>query len=225
MLHHVGGDVQLLKHLAVALKNLDGEPALLLFGHGVQGGFLDVRDGVLDGAGEGVHRNGLGAALRGFHGRFRRFHNAVALQSGDLDDLAAQLAGKLRAVDLVAVLAHTVHHVHGDDHRDAQLGQLRGEVQVALEVRAVDDVQDGVRTLGDQVITGNNFFQRVRRQAVNTGKVHDDDVVMLLELAFLFLDRDARPVAYELVGAGQRVEQRRFAAVRVACQRNFDGHD
>ena len=71
----------------------------------------------------------------------------VALQGGDLDDLAAKLTGQLCGVDLIAVLADDVHHVDGDDDRDAQLGELRGEVQVALEVRAVDDVQDRVGTL------------------------------------------------------------------------------
>ncbi len=34
-------------------------------------------------------------------------------------------------------------------------------------------------------------------------------------LAFLLLNRDARPVAGVLVGAGKPVEQRRLAAVRV----------
>ena len=37
-----------------------------------------------------------------------------------------------------------------------------------------------------------------------------------LQPSFLFLHRDARPVSDELVGTGQRVEQRRFAAVRIA---------
>ena len=45
---------------------------------------------------------------------------------------------------------------------------------------------------------------------------------MLLELAFLLLHGDAGPVADELVGARQRVEQCRFAAVGVARKGNFD---
>ena len=140
----------------------------------------------------------------------------VALQRGDLHDLAAQLTGQLRDVDLVAVLADDVHHVDGDDHGDAQLGELRGEIKVTLKVGAVDDVQNGIGALADQVVPGYDFLQRVGRQRVNAGQVGDDDIVMLLELAFLLLDRDARPVADELVGAGQSVEQGGLAAVRVA---------
>ena len=44
-------------------------------------------------------------------------------------------------------LRDDVHHVDGHDHRDAQLGQLCGEVEVALQVGAVDDVQNRVGTL------------------------------------------------------------------------------
>ena len=45
---------------------------------------------------------------------------------------------------------------------------------------------------------------------------------MLLQLAFLLLHGDAGPVADELVGAGQCIEQGGLTAVRVARQGNFD---
>ena len=136
--------------------------------------------------------------------------------------LQPELTGQLRRVDLVAVFLDDVHHVDGDDDRNAKLGQLGRQVQVALQVRAVDDVQNRVRALADQIVTGNDFLQRVRGKGIDARKVGDDDVVMLFELAFLLLHRDARPVADELVGAGQRIEQRCFAAVRVARKGNFD---
>ena len=215
VLVHILGDVELSEHLVVALKDLDRVPALLLFRHLVHGRLFDVGDRVLDRAGERVHRHGLGG-LGGLDGGFCRGHDAVTLQGRDLHDLAAELLRQLADVDLVAALAHDVHHVHGHDHRDAQFGQLRGQVQVALEVRAVHDVEDGVRTLVDQIVAGDDLFERVRAERVDAGKVHDDNVVMLFQAAFLFLDRDARPVAHKLIGAGQRIEQRRFAAVRVA---------
>ena len=220
---HALRDGDLLQHLFVALKDLDGVPALLRLGHGVDGRLLDVRDGVLDGAGERVMGHGRFYGLGGLDGRLGRFHDALALQRGDLHDLAAQLTGQLSDVDLVAVLADDVHHVDGDDHRDAQLEQLSGQIEVALQVGAVDDVQYGVGALGDQIVTGDDLFQRVGGQAVYAGQIHDDDVVMLFELAFFFLNGNARPVADELVGAGQCIEQRGFAAVRVARQRDLDG--
>ena len=221
VVHRLGGDAELCEHLVVALKDLDRVPALLLFRHGVHGRLFDVGDGVLDRAGEGVHRDGLGA-LGGADGSLGSIHDAVALECGDLDDLAAKLTGELLDVDLITVLADDIHHVDGDDHGDAELSELGGEIQVTLEVRAVDDVQDRVGTLGDEVVTGDDFLQRVGGQGVNTGKVHDDHVIVLLELTFLLFHGDAGPVADELVRAGQGVKQRRLTAVGVAREGNFD---
>ena len=123
--HGLLGQTQLLHHLIVTLEDLDGVPTLLLLGHAVNGGFLDVGNGVLHRAGEGVHGDGL-AVLRGVDRSLGSGHNAVALQGGDLDDLAAQRLRQLVDIDLVAVLADDIHHIDGDDHRDAQLGQLGG---------------------------------------------------------------------------------------------------
>ena len=77
----------------------------------------------------------------------------------------------------------------------------------------------------DQVIPGDNFLHGVRRQRINAGQVSDGDVGMLLQLAFLLLHGDAGPVAHELVGTGEGIEQCRFAAVGVARKGNSDIHD
>ena len=52
VLHDLGLDSELCKHLVVVLEDLDGVPALLLLGQLVQDGLLDVSDGVLNNAGE-----------------------------------------------------------------------------------------------------------------------------------------------------------------------------
>ena len=168
-----------------------------------------------------MHRNGLGV-LRSVNRGLRSSVDAGALQCGDLDDLAAKFTRKFVQVDLVAILLHDVHHVDRHDHRDAEFGQLCGKIKVALKVRAVDDVENDIRAFRDKVCSGNDLFQRIRGQGVDTGKVLNDDIVMLAQTAFLFFYRDARPVTDILVGTGQSVEQRRFAAVRVAREGNSD---
>ncbi len=214
-------NIELFKNLVITLKNLDGIPALLLFGHIVHNGLFNVSDRMLNRTGECVLGNGF-AAPGCFDCRLGSFHDALALQRRNLGHGAAKLAGQLLDVDAVAGLAHHVHHVHRDHHGDAELGELGGEVKVALKVGAVDYIQYCVGALLDQVITRHDLFQRVRGERVDTGKIHDDDVVMLFQLAFLFLHGDARPVADELVGAGQRIEQRGLAAVGVTGKSNFD---
>ena len=79
------------KNLVVSLKYLDGVPSLLLLGKSVNGSLLNVSKCMLNNAGERVLRNGL-CVLRGVDSSLCRLHYARALQSGDLNDLAAQLS-------------------------------------------------------------------------------------------------------------------------------------
>ena len=179
---------------------------------------------MLNAAGKDVRQLACLALLGSGDGQLGSLLAALVLQGGDLDGLAAQLVGQLLQVDLVAVLADEVDHVDSHDNGDAELDQLGGQVEVTLDVGAVDDVQDGVGLLIDEVAAGNDLLQRVGRQRVDTGQVLDHDVVVTLELALLLLDGNAGPVADILVRTGQAVEQGGFTAVRVACQSNFNCH-
>ena len=217
----IGLDVQSAKDLLVMLEDLYRIPALLLFGHIVQNVLLDVSDRMLDSAGEGVHRDGLGV-LCGIDRSGCGFGNAGSLECRDLNDLAAELSGQLFDVDNVAVFANYIHHVDGDDYGDAQLGELSGQVQISLQVGAVDDVQYRIGTLTEEVIASNDLLKRIGREGVYAGKVNDRHIAVLFKFTFLLFYGNARPVADELICAGQGVEQGGFTAVRVARKGNFD---
>ena len=154
--------------------------------------------------------------------RFGGGHAALALQGAHLHHLAAQGLAQLLEVDLVAVLPHQIYHVDRHYHGQAQLDELGGQVQVALDVGAVHDVEDGVRLLIDQVVAGHHLLQRIGGQGVDARQVLDDDLLVALQLALLLFHRDAGPVAHVLVGAGQGIEQGGLTAVRVARQRDLD---
>ena len=215
---------EILQHLVVPLKQLDGEPAQVARVHLALNRLLDVRDGVLDAAGKHMGQfrvlSGLGQRNR----LFSDLHAALALERAHLQHLAAQFLTQRREVDFVAVFAHQVDHVDRDHHRDSQLHQLSGEIEVPLDVGAVHDVDDGVGLFGDQIASGDHLLQRVGGKGVDAGQILNDHILMALEAALLLLHRDARPVAHILVGTGQVVEQGRLAAVGIACQRNFDVH-
>ena len=183
-----------------------------------------MRQRVFHRAGENVRMFAHRAVLGSSGSLFSRLHAAFALQRGSLDDFHTQRCAQLLHVDLVAVLAGHVDHVHRDDHRRAEFEQLRGQVKVAFDGGGVHDVQDGIRLVVHQVVAGDDFLQRVRRQGVNAGQVLNDHIVIALELAFLLFNRNTRPVADELTRTRQRVEHGRFAAVRVACERNRNRH-
>ena len=224
VIQQVFAEVQLSLDLVVALEQLNGVPTQEAVIDLALDGLFDVGDGMLNTAGKDVGQlnalGGLGSGDRSLGSLLA----ALALQGGDLNSLAAQLLGELGQVDLVAVLADQVDHVDCHDNGDAQLDQLGGQVEVTLDVGAINDVQDGIGLLVDEVATGDNFLQRVGRQRVDTGQVLDHDVIVALELALFLFHRNAGPVADVLVRAGQVIEQGGLTAVRVAGQCNFDCH-
>ena len=183
---------------------------------------LDVCDRVFDAAAEAVLWDGLDATFGQGDGLLGGLLDARSLQGGDGHDLAVECLREGGEVHHVAVLLEDVHHVDGDEHGDAELDELRGEVEVALEVGAVDDVQDGVGTLVGKVVAGHDLLERVGGERIDAGQVRDGHVRMSLELAVLLLDRDAGPVAHVLVRAGEGIEQGRLSAVGVA--REGDGY-
>ena len=160
MMHLVGGNVQFGQNLFIPFEDLDGVPTLPFRRHVVQFSLLDVGDGMLHRSGEGVHRKRM-RLFGGFDGRFGGFHDAVVVQRGDFQHFAAQFARQLLEIDLVAVLPDDVHHVHGNDHRDAELRQLRRQIEVALQIRAVDDVQNRLGGFVQQIISCDDLLQRV----------------------------------------------------------------
>ena len=122
-------------------------------------------------------------------------------------------------VDADALGSGAVADVEGQDERQAQLQQLRGEVQVALQVRGVDDVDDGVGLTAQQVVTGDDLLGREGREAVGARQVdeatHD---VPVAEGALRAGHGLAGPVADVLPRAGERVEDARLAGVGIAGQ-------
>ena len=220
-----GIQLQLGQYLFIPLEDLDGVPSLAVGGHAVYGGLLDVGEGMLHLTREDVVGN-IPSVLGGFNGQLDSLLQARALECRDLHGGATHAVGQLLQIDLVSLLAENVHHVDGHDHGNAQLGQLGGEVEVALQVGAVDDVQDGIGAFHHQIVSGHYLLQGVGGKGIDAGQVGDDDgfiSVMVFELALLLFHRDAGPVAYELVGAGQGVEQGGFARVGISRQGNADG--
>ena len=210
--------------LPVPLEELDCIPALLLLRQAVEHRLLNMGNGVLHTAAEAVLGQHGYACLRQLHRLVRRRGDAGALQRRDLQHRAAQLLGQGPDVDGIPALFHHIHHVDGHHHGDAQLRQLGGEVEIALQISAVHDVEDGVGPLCHQILPGHHLLHGIRREGIDAGQVHDGHVLVSLQPALFFLHSDPRPVAHILIGTGQGIEQRRFAAVRIACQCNFDFH-
>ena len=138
----------------------------------------------------------------------------------------AEQLRQLPRVDFVAVFGGDIDHVQRDGGRVAQFDGLRGVVEIALEVRGIDDDHDEARRrhFGEPMeedISGDLFVERLRAEAVRARQVEHGDRRVLRgaeQAAFLTLDGHARVIADLCAQAGQRVEQRGLAAVGVAGQ-------
>ena len=194
----------------------DGKPGAL-------GMVLDL---VADGMDAAVDRPGRAEvddgrqlpAFRRADGRLdERFHT-VAGGRADRHDRHAKLLRELFCVNAAAVAGQLVHHVERQHRRHAQRQQLQRQIEVALEIRRVDDVDDAVGLVFQDEIAGHDLLRRVGAERVDTRQIDHGAVLLPADGAGFLVDRDAGEIADMLVGACQLVEQRRFAAVLVAGQ-------
>ena len=139
-----GVQSQLCQDLLIAFKDFDGVPAQITGADQTADGFFNVGDCVLHAAVKYMRR--FGGLLAS--GQLRRFlsglHSALALEGAHLHHSAAQRFGKLFQVDLIAVFMHQIDHIHRHNHGQPQLDQLRGQIEISLDIDAVHNVQNGV---------------------------------------------------------------------------------
>ena len=106
-----------------------------------------------------------------------------------------------------AALFQNVRHVQSHDKRDIQLHQLRGEVEIALEIGRIDDVDDAVGTFVEDKIPRDHLLGRIGRKGINPGQIDDIDGLRSLFIDSLpLIDGDAGPVSHVCAAARQSVE-------------------
>ena len=145
--------------------------------------------------------------------------DALALGRRDRHDRDAEQGLHRVDVDRAAVARELVHHVEREDHRAIELDELQRQVEVALDVRRIDDVDDARWLLAQDELTRDNLLVRVRRHRVDARQIRDLRVLVAADAAALLVDRDAWEIADVLVRARQLVKKRRLAAVLVARER------
>ncbi|OIQ86660.1 hypothetical protein GALL_314680 [mine drainage metagenome] len=154
--------------------------------------------------------------------RVEQFVAAASAARDRRDDRHAEVLGQRVGLRLDAGRARFVDHVEHDDQRQPGLDQLGAELQVALQVRRVDDEHDEVDLAAEQVVARDALvLAAAAEQAVDAGQVDQFRASPLqIDASGTAFDGDAGPVPGLLPGSGQQVEQRRLAAVRVAGQRD-----
>ena len=142
--------------------------------------------------------------------------DALVLGGGNRNDRNTEHGFHFVDADRAAVLAHLVHHIQRENHGDIQLHELHGQVEVALDVGGVDDVDDAAGLILQNKAAGDNFLAGIGRHGVDAGQVGDERIVMTANRAVLPVHGHAGEIADVLIGAGELVEEGRLAAVLIA---------
>ena len=209
----------------ITLKDLHRVPAKVLpIAYQRFDGLFNMGDGMFNAAGKYMWKFIVSAFSGCLKTKFNGLVDRLALQGRNFNDFTAKLRGKLFNVNLVAVFPDKIHHVDGNHHRETNFSQLRGQVQVPLDICTIDDIQYNVRFIIHQIISGNDFLIGIRAQGINTGKILNDYIMVSAVMPFLLFNGNPRPVSNILVTAGKIVKQCSLSAVRVSCQCNFNCH-
>ncbi len=154
---------------------------------------------------------------------FEQLADAFPAVGHGRDDRDADHAGQTAVIELRARFLQLVEHVQRDDHLEVHVDELRGEKQVAFEVRGIDHVDDHVGHFAEQVAAHVELFGRVFGDGIGARQVDQlERVAVLTERGPFGSDRHAAVVAHSFVRAGGGVEERRLSAVGVAHQRHVD---
>jgi len=165
----------------------------------------------------GARLAGSGRALR----RGEQFRGAGAVAAVGRNHGATEQGAHQFQVEFESVGGGLVAHVQRENERHAHFRQLRGQMQVALQVRRVDHLDHDAGTLRQDFVAGDGFLGRSGQEAVDAGQIHHfDRAAGARETGGLLFDGHAGIVAHVLVGAGDPIEQARLAAVRVARQQD-----
>ena len=132
--------------------------------------------------------------------------HALVLGRRDGDDGDAQHLLHGVYVDKALVPDHLVHHVQGQNHGHVHLQQLHGEIQVALDVGGIHNVDDGPGLLLQHKVPGDDLLAAVGGHGVDTRQVGDQGVGIAKNGPVLSVHRHAGKVAHMLAGAGELVK-------------------
>ena len=142
---------------------------------------------------------------------------ALLAAADRLDDRHAERLLELLRIDPDAAALRVVLHIEIDEQRNPLLEELHGEEEIALDVRAVDDVDDEIKLVVQEEIHDDFLLRTARVDAVRPRQIDDRDrAILVARIADLLVDRDARPVADLLPRARQFVKDCRFTGIRIA---------
>ena len=163
------------------------------------------------------------AVLGKFRQRLRKFFqqepHAARPAADRLDDGRTEAGLQFRDVEFHPLFLRVVAHVEGEQHRDMQFGQLRGEVETAPGNRAVDHIQYEIDSRAGQLPEHHLLFRRTGGERIDARQIDQIDFhAVQYKAARLALHRHAGVVSDMLACASERIENTSFSTVWIARQ-------
>ena len=138
------------------------------------------------------------------------------------DDLDPKALRKGARVDLNARTPGFVHHVEADDKGDAEVRELRGDIEAAGEMSSVDHLHDNLIAGADEVVASDGLIHRHRLQVVDTRRIDNPARrPKAAQPAGRYLDRRAGVIGDHHIGAGQEAEDHALADIGIAYQKHI----
>ncbi len=126
---------------------------------------------------------------------FHKFFNALAFCRRNRHDRYTQHLLHAVDVDAAAVCGEFIHHIEGNNHRDIHFEELHREVEIALNVRHIDDIDDCVGLFVQHEIARNDLLAAVRGHRIDAGQIGHHGFRMLFDCAVFAVNGDTGEIA------------------------------
>ena len=147
------------------------------------------------------------ALVDGVHRGLQHLFHAMAVKGGHGHHAGTQQTAHHLDVQFVAAFFQLIPHVQGYHHGYVHVHDLGGQVQVALQIAGVNDIQDGVRVVVADVGAHIHLLGSVLGQRVGAGQVHQLHLAAAdAEPPLLAVDCHAAIVAHFLLGSRHIIE-------------------
>ena len=142
-------------------------------------------------------------------------------KSNRRDDRSAEKSAEFFKIKFQPAFFRVIDHIEDQHHRQIQLGELRGEVEVSLGVAGVDHVENHIDLTVQQLPERHLLLRRRGGEAVDARQVNQFHRKILNPAGSAFpFDGNPRIISDMLPGSSQRVEDGGLAAIGISGQRH-----
>ena len=175
------------------------------------GGFRVVVDQMHDRVKAAMHRTavivhiakispaGLFLILGHMQRMTRQFIHTLVLGCGNGNHRDTQHGLHLIDADRPAIAPYLVHHIQRQHHRNIQLQQLHGQIQVTLNIGGVHNIDDTGRFLIDNKLPCNDLLVGIGRHGIDAGQIRELRIGVFPDSTALAVHCHAREVAHMLI--------------------------